>query len=326
MKIYRDSRLKDTDTLKAIIKNIQATYTKADVIKYDSYHEISPFCNIWELWNLNLTSYKANILDIRNNFLFLKKWSNLIVDDFHWGGFQSMGVWRERWYQVFNVKIWQNCNLGCKYCYLLDSNKLNPELTIYCNVKEEVTKFLEDFWKEKKMVLNIGEYTDTFLFDDFTKYTAFFRKLLDEYPNLIIEARTKLSRFKVRFHPHERFVVGFSVSINPFDNFWKKEQIMKKLDFIKTFADSWYKVALKFDPITWMENYDEDFFQKVYAIKSENLDHYSLWTLRFSEWLKSIMEKVYDTKINTQLFSFENGKYVYSYRDKVHDFFIKKLE
>lgn len=326
-KIFKDSKLKSTKSLWKIEANLAKKYNTPEYVIYNKYSDISSDIMDPVIVNseYNYSHYKENIINNRNRFIFLKKWSNLLVPDWYDWKFKSMQIWKERWYKVFNVKLWQNCNLGCKYCYLLASNKMYPELAIYWNLEEEVEKFLKNH-SEEKILFNIWEHTDSFLFDDVTNYTLFFYSLLDKYPNLVIEARTKLTDLNLLFPSHERFILAFSISINNLDNFWKKELIFKKLDFIKKLTFNWYKIALKFDPIIWINFYDDDFFEKIFSLKIDNIDHYSIWTLRFSTQLKIISEYIYNHKINMSDFELQNWKYVLKNRDQIYNYFIMKLK
>jgi spore photoproduct lyase len=236
-----------------------------------------------------------------------------------------MQIWKERWYEVYNLKLWQNCNLWCKYCYLLSSNKMYPELAIYWNLPEEVEKFLKKN-KDKKILFNIWEHTDSFLLDSITQYSLFLYSLLDKYPNLVIESRTKLINLYLLFPPHERFILSFSISINNLDLFWETKKVFQKLDYIKKITFDWYNVALKFDPIISIDLYEDEFFSKIFQIKNENIDHFSIGTLRFSRNLQIITEYVYNFKINLKDFEFINWKYVVKNREKIYNFFLGKLK
>jgi len=320
MKIYLQNNVKKFELTNEIIKRI---WENTNIIEYEKYKDTTKdiFLNIWNNFNINYESYKKN-LNIRNNYLFIKKWNNLIVEDDK--DFQSFEIYKKQWYKVYNVKIWQNCSLWCNYCYLLSSNKFNPELTIYWNIKEEVKKFLNKN-KWEKIVLNIWEYTDSFLFDKTTNLTSFFREMCLKNENLIVESRTKLQNLKINFKPIDNFVLWFSISINEMDIFWKKELILKKLDYIKELTHKGYTVSLKFDPIITLNWYDNEFFSKIKEMNLNKIHHFSVWTLRFSKNLWKIIWNCTSSKKCSWEFEFINWKYINKNRENIYNFFISKM-
>lgn len=320
MKIMIQNSSLNYELTKQLLEKLGNSY---EINIYDKYGDVSNiFLNIWDNFNMNFENYKTN-LEIRNNYLFIKKWTNLIVEDER--DFTSFEIYKKLGYEVYNVKIWMNCNLWCKYCYLLSSTKFNPELTIYWNIKEEVRQFMESN-KDKKIVLNIWEYTDSFLYDKITNLSSFFNELCLEYPNLLVESRTKLTNLQLNLNPNKNFILWFSVSINEMDNFWKRDLIIKKLEFISHLTKLWYKVALKFDPIITLDWYDDDFFEVIKSMNKENIHHFSIWCLRFSKWLWKIIWKCTNTKSVKWDFETVNWKYVNRYRECIYNFFIKKME
>lgn len=305
-------------------KILNTLWNTTENIFYNKYSDISKkiFLDIWDNFNINYDNYKNNLIE-RNKYLFIKKWNNLIVEDDR--NFTSFEIYKNLWYSVYNVKIWMNCNLWCKYCYLLNTTKFTPELTIYGNIKEETIKFLENN-KDRKILLNLWEYTDTYLFDKITNLSDFFNDLTFKYPNLIIESRTKLINIPINFQPNSNFILWFSISINEMDNFWKKEQIMKKLEYIKNLTHLWYYVSLKFDPITTLDWYDDDFFNIIQKMDLSRIHHFSIWCLRFSKGLWKIIWKCSDVKTINGDFEILNWKYVNKFREHIYNFFITKMK
>ena len=320
-KLYIHNNVKNHELTNKIISNLNKKY---EIEYYDKYWDVSNqiFLNIWNNFNINFENYKTN-LNNRNKYLFLKKWNNLIVEDDR--NFSSFLIYKNLWYTVYNIKIWQNCNLGCDYCYLLSSNKFNPELTIYSNIEEEINKFIKNN-KNKKIVFNLWEYTDTFLFDWITKLTSFFYNICKENPNIIVETRTKLNNFKINFPPIQNFILGFSISINDMDKFWNEKLILNKLKNIKVLTNKWYKVALKFDPITTLKWYNENFFSLINNMNKENIHHFSVWTIRFTTNLWKIISKCSNTNKTVWDFKKINWKYVNIYRKWIYEFFIKNMK
>jgi len=319
MKIYLQKEAKKY----AFTNDILNKLNNFEVVEYDKYGDIKSnlFLNIWDNFNIIFDNYKKN-LEIRKDYIFLKVGKDIISRDEKW--FTSFEIYRKLWYAIYNVKIWQNCLLWCDYCYLLSTNKFNPEITIYSNIKEEVNKFIKEHpWK--KILFNIWEYTDSFLLDKITQLTEFFYDICSKNPNIIVESRTKLSNLFINFPPIPNFIFWFSVSINNMDRFWKKEDILKKLEYIKELTHKWYIVSLKFDPIITLNWYDSNFFEVINQMKKENIHHFSVWTLRFTRNLWKIIWNCTDTKNVNGEFILENGKYVNKYREAIYNFFIQKM-
>ncbi|MDD3793297.1 MAG: hypothetical protein PHI37_00595 [Candidatus Gracilibacteria bacterium] len=319
MKIYLQKEAKKYDLTQEILNKLSSF----EVIEYDKYSDIKKdiFLNIGDNFNIIFDNYKTN-LEKRKDYLFLKSGKDLISRDDK--GFTSFEIYRKLGYAIYNLKIGQNCLLGCDYCYLLSTNKFNPEITIYSNIKEEVNKFIKQN-PGKKILFNIGEYTDSFLFDKITNLNQFFYEICIKNPNIIVESRTKLMNLDIKFPPIKNLILGFSISINNMDRFGKKEDILKKLEYIKELTYKGYIVSLKFDPIITLNGYDNDFFDVINNMKKDNIHHFSLGTLRFTRNLGKIIGNCTDSKKVNEEFILENGKYVNKYREAIYNFFIQKM-
>lgn len=308
---------------KDILNNL---WKDIEIINYEKYWDVinDIFINInIDKYNIDYNKYKVN-LENRNKYLFLKKWTNLIVED-KWEDYNSFSIYKDKGYKVFNVKIGQNCSLWCKYCYLLSTQKQRPELAIYCNVKEETNKFIKKY-KWEKIVLNLWEYTDSFLYDSLTNLNRFFYNICLENPNIIVETRTKLNNFKIDFPPIKNFILAFSISINNLDNFWTKKLTLKKLNNINLLTQKWYMVAIKFDPIVRLDWYDDDFFNIIKEMDLNFIHHFSIWTLRFTRSLKNIMTTCSPNIELNSNFEYVIDKYVNKQRMHIYNFFINKMK
>lgn len=321
MKIYIQKSVMDYTCTHDVIAHIGE---KHEIIQYDKYTELAKelFLDIWDNFNINYENYTQN-LSRRNNLFFIKKWTNLFVEDNK--DFTSFEIYKKLWYTVYNVKIWMNCNLWCKYCYLLNTTKFTPEIAIYGNIQEETLKFVENH-KDKKMLLNLWEYTDTFMLDKITDLTVFFNNLTLQYPNILIESRTKLQNLTLKFDPNPNFILGFSVSINELDKFWKKEQVLSKLNYIQWLTKLGYSVSIKFDPIISLIWYDDDFFDIIKEMDLTKIHHFSIWCLRFSKWLWRVISQCGDVKTVHWNFQEIHWKFVNTNREHIYAFFISRMK
>lgn len=223
-------------------------------------------------------------------------------------------------YNVINLYI--GCPLGCHYCIL--QSYLNQPFTIINIDIETIFKNIEEILKkERNKIFRIGtgELSDSLVFDPITDFSVDFVNFFKNQPNAIFELKTKTNFIEnlLKIEAGNNIVIGFSV--NPEETVSQIEGISapieKRIESIEKLIKKGYKIALHFDPIININNFDilyMTLIEKLFkVIPIEKIAWLSMGTLRFTKSLKNEIEYNYPDSLLLSDEFFENMDKKYRY-------------
>ncbi|MCB0394643.1 MAG: hypothetical protein KDD25_08785, partial [Bdellovibrionales bacterium] len=165
-------------------------------------------------------------------------------------------------YFVLNLGL--QCNMNCSYCYL-QSYINTPYLTIYSNIddaKNEI-KEIADQYPNLHYRVGTGETIDSLSMDPITHYSKDLIAFFKNYPNWILELKTKSSFVDHFLNESHAGNVLVSWSINPQYVISKEEHgtasLEERLSSAKKCVDRGFKIAFHFDPMIFHENWKENY-------------------------------------------------------------------
>jgi len=213
-------------------------------------------------------------------------------------------------YYVINLYI--GCPLNCSYC-ILQAYLNQPFIIINIDI-ENIFFHLDKILKENKdkiYRIGTGELGDSLVYDYLTDFSIDFIDFFSNYKNVIFEFKTKTDNINnlLKKSNNSNIVVGFS--LNPQSIIEREEtkasSLLDRLNSAKILADSGYKIAIHFDPIIHINNWENEYkslIDEIFKyIKPENIVWWSLGTFRYTPDLKNMIEyNYYDSKILSEEF------------------------
>lgn len=223
-------------------------------------------------------------------------------------------------YNVINLYV--GCPLNCTYC-ILQSYLNQPFIVINIDI-ENIFDFLDKFFKKNRnnfYRIGTGELSDSLVFDPITNFSLDFIDFFSEQPNAIFEFKTKTDFIDnlLKYNSTSNIVIGFSV--NPLNVISGEEgesaSIEQRIKAMKNLVKNKYKIALHFDPIINIKNFDNEYsilINNIFNdISSKDIAWISLGTFRYTPNLKNMIEYNFpETKILTDEFiECKDGKFRY---------------
>ncbi|HPO49493.1 MAG TPA: radical SAM protein [Spirochaetota bacterium] len=240
-------------------------------------------------------------------------------------------------YYVINLYV--GCPLGCTYCIL--QSYLNQPLTIINLDIDSIFLSLDKIFKEnnkKFFRVGTGELGDSLVYDHLTDYSTEFIDFFAGYKNTIFEFKTKTTNVSNLLQKQSpgNVVVGFSV--NPSIVSEKEETYASKIEdrisCAKELVSKGYKIALHFDPLINIENFENEYsilIDNIFKnLSPKNIAWISLGTFRYTPDLKICIEYNYPkTKILCEEFIVDRDKkfrYFKTIRIELYKKIIDKLK
>jgi spore photoproduct lyase len=200
------------------------------------------------------------------------------------------------------VNLYVGCPIGCTYCIL--QSYLNQPFTIINvdieNILDNIRKITTSN-KDKIYRIGTGELGDSLVYDPITGFSADFIDFFSNMKNCIFEFKTKTDYIDnlLKYDSLKNITAGFSVNpqiiINSEENF--SFTLDQRIIAMKKLSDKKYKIALHFDPIMNIKDFDFHYKTAIDSIFSvispENIAWISLGTFRYTPDLKIMMEYNY---------------------------------
>ncbi|MCK5455177.1 MAG: hypothetical protein KAJ16_12485 [Calditrichia bacterium] len=200
-------------------------------------------------------------------------------------------------YLVINEST--NCPIDCTYC-ILQAYINNPLITVYTNFDKlfEEIRSLSRLNPERILRIGTGELTDSLALDPVTGLSAKIIEQLPEFPNVILELKSKTDHINHLLQESSERVV-LSWSVNPQNlirtDEHKSSSLRDRLIAAKKAIDKGFLIGLHFDPIiyesTGWGSYDHLIEQIAKYVTPSRIAWISLGTFRFPPRLKPIIQE-----------------------------------
>jgi spore photoproduct lyase len=214
------------------------------------------------------------------------------------------------------------CSIGCTYC-ILQGYLDTPALVVFGNVQEgleQVRRRLDSPGRGSRRYCT-GEFTDSLLLEDLTGWSARLIKLFADYPQALLELKTKTDRVDslLGLNHRGRTVVSFSVNAPQVSASEEggAAPLAERIAAASRAVQAGYRVGFHFDPLIrhpgWQEGYARTVADLFAAVPAKRMAWISLGAFRFLPRLGKIIPErhpgsriVYDEFIPAP-----DGKYRY---------------
>lgn len=241
-------------------------------------------------------------------------------------------------YYVLNLG--SQCNMNCSYCYL--QSYLNSKITkIFVNLDQALNELKEiaDEHPDQPFRVGTGEIIDSLSLDEITLYSRKLIEFFKNYPNWILEFKTKSNKVDQFLDIPGSQNIVVSWSINPPFIIHSEEhgtaRFEDRLMAARKCCDRGYRVAFHIDPMIYHEGWEENYSflaEKIHEnFKATEVQVISIGSLRFQPEQRHMMRERFGFKslVNqAEMFPSEGGKLRYdaSLRSEMFQFMYKKLK
>jgi spore photoproduct lyase len=199
----------------------------------------------------------------------------------------------------------QQCDMNCSYCYL-QSFINSPVMTLYTNMEvafEELREIARAAGNLKVRV-GTGETVDSLSLDPLTGYAADLISLFREFPNWMLEFKTKsafVDQFLAVKHAGNVIV---SWSLNPQPVITSEEHgtasLEQRLAAAEKCVKAGFPISFHLDPVIWHSDWEKNYDTLVDAIcarfKPAQIPFMSIGALRFQPEQRHMMRERFGMK------------------------------
>lgn len=241
-------------------------------------------------------------------------------------------------YYVLNLG--SQCNMNCSYCYL--QSYLNSKVTkIFTNIDKALDELSEmaQIHSDQPFRVGTGEVIDSLSLDYLTLYSRKLINFFNQYPNWILEFKTKSAEINQFIDIEHKGNTVVSWSINPPYIINKEEygtaRFEQRLQAAMACRDKGFKIAFHIDPMIWHPEWKENYRFLAEEINKlfnpEDVHIISLGTLRFQPEQRHMMRERFGLEslvTQAEMFTSEGHKLRYdaSLRTEMFQFIIKEMK
>ena len=240
-------------------------------------------------------------------------------------------------YNLINLGF--GCRFECEYCFLQQYQNLHAIL-LPANVQDFLTKIDGVNWRKgpfDRPRIGSGEFTDSLVFDELTRYTQDIVPFFRARAHLQFEFKTKSTCIDglLRAGGAENVVVSWSVNAPQFieqvEHF--TPDLTARLQAAAEVARAGYRLGFHFDPVVpfdgWKEAYTQAAQQIAQSVSVDKVAWISVGLLRFSRELKKAVENRFpeNTILDGEFLLEFDGKmrYPQALREEVYAYFVPLL-
>jgi spore photoproduct lyase len=216
-----------------------------------------------------------------------------------------------------------NCLYDCRYCFLQGMYQ-SAHYVLFINYEDfqqEIRELCQTVPTEPVCFFS-GYDCDSLALEPITGFAEHFLPFFETIPNAWLELRTKSTQIRslLNREPLSRCIVAFSLS--PEDIAQKLEHkappLQRRLDAMLKLQQHGWSIGLRFDPIIYHDNYQQDYhalFERVFSLLNLNLLHsVSLGVFRLPEKYFKKIHKLYpDEKLFAGPLANQHGKVFYKH-------------
>lgn len=201
-------------------------------------------------------------------------------------------------YQI--ISPMRGCGMYCQYC-ILQAYLETTQPTVYDNFDDLKTEVQTKMNSHKEVIrFGSGEFADSLYSDKDIALSVKLADLLGEYPNVLLELKTKsivLDNLH-KIQNKKRVIIAFSLNTPRNINLFEKRtaSLQQRLEAARKCEEMGFWVAFHFDPMIWYENWEIEYrhvVQQIFlSIKDPSkIAWVSLGGFRCVPMLKQILQK-----------------------------------
>ncbi len=221
------------------------------------------------------------------------------------------------------VDLYTGCNLGCSYCIMQSYLNFSP-ITVRIDTQDSVARLghIARLNAGRLVRAGTGETGDSLWLDPLFNISAEILEGIREYPNLVLELKTKTNFVDHLLGKVDPAQVVFGFSLNP-TQFAEVEEPATvppalRLAAAERSVQAGYRVAFHFDPIVRSAATAEAYAQlctELGRFPSEQIAWISMGTIRYPKELRDALpDRPY---LLDEFVPARDGKYRYLQRDRV---------
>jgi len=272
--IYYESAINESE----LLKNLKRKFTYSKFIEIDNLKNLKKEFSI-----IQYNNRRKNLFVVKEKFDFVKPCpctKNCVSCNY------------------FILNIGFGCPYECSYCFLQGYQNF-PGLIIPANIEDFFYEFDKKFNNIKnKIRIGTGEFTDSLALDEFTDFSKKIINFFSNKENVYFEFKTKNASlnnlFKIK--PSENIVISFSITPPEIStkNEYYCSTFEERVNIMKELSNYGYSIAIHFDPIIKVKNWEEYYKNFIglifYKILPEKIKWISCGTFRFKKETKCIIE------------------------------------
>jgi len=204
--------------------------------------------------------------------------------------------------QHFYFSHMLNCVYDCRYCFLQGMYR-SANYLVFVNF-EDFVKDIEDTIKGaggEQVWFYSGYDCDSLAFEPVTGFAEFFIPKFSQWPNAILELRTKSTQIRslLAREPLENVVVAFSLNSESIANKIEERapSVEKRLEAMRKLQEAGWKVAARLDPLIWYaefeQGYDDLIQRMVEQLDCQALHSVTLGSFRLPDGFFKILAKLF---------------------------------
>jgi spore photoproduct lyase len=203
------------------------------------------------------------------------------------------------------------CGMYCSYCVLQEYYDHQYQV-LYENYDDLVTEVRQGLEKWQGVIrFGTGEFCDSLYLEETLGLSRKIAKLLEPYPNVLVEFKTKsaaVSTLKDIDKP-EKVVIGFSMNtpylVSLLEN--GTASLSGRLEAARRCEDMGFWIAFHFDPMVWYPNWKEEYRRVAERIFSTLQDpsHIAWWSLGGFRTMPALKNRLREYGRHLPLFSGE---------------------
>jgi spore photoproduct lyase len=224
-------------------------------------------------------------------------------------------------YHVLNLG--SQCNMNCSYCYL-QSYLNSPVMKVFTNIDKalEELKEMAELHPNQPFRVGTGEVIDSLSLDEVTLYSRQLIAFFKNYPNWILEFKTKSNKVDQFLDIPGAKNIVVSWSINPPAIIDAEEhgtaRFHERIEAAKKCRDKGYRIAFHIDPMIWHPEWKKNYSYLAEELNrnfsAAELQTITLGTLRFQPEQKQMMRERFGMKSlvsSAEMFPSEGNKLRY---------------
>ena len=201
-------------------------------------------------------------------------------------------------YFVINYAL--NCHFECTYC-VLQAFLNNPAITVFTNIEDLMSEVRQKVSQSpgRPFRIGTGETADSLALDDITRYSSGLVHLFRDFPNAVLELKTKsalVAQLEGLDHGGHTII---SWSLNPSrlirSEEFKTATLQERLNAARQCQKWGFRVGFHFDPLIYYDGWEheyEDVVDELFRhVDPAGVCWISLGCLRYTSHLKEIVRE-----------------------------------